>query len=168
MADMSEEEDTMGGDAPDSEPPSPVIHAAQLAAIPEVETPGRRSKRRAESVDESSMEHALRMKAARNLDFKGNKNHSQPSFLQLPNDTVLNNLDAIGISLGHDPSSIDSSLTILRQVEIDRELCKPKIDTIDNIFELEENEKVDKLILNALCSEIMEEVMDLGSAYPTD
>jgi hypothetical protein len=30
------------------------------------------------------------------------------------------------------------------------------------------NAEVDKLILNALCSEIMEEVMDLGSDYPTD
>jgi hypothetical protein len=76
-------------------------------------------------------------------------------------------------SLGHDQSSIDSSLSTLRQVEIDREMCKPNIDTIDNIFDLEEkeeieNEEVDKLILNAICSEIVEEVMDLGSAYPKD
>jgi predicted phage gp36 major capsid-like protein len=27
---------------------------------------------------------------------------------------------------------------------------------------------VDKLSLNSLCSEIMDEVMDLGSAYPKD
>jgi hypothetical protein len=31
-----------------------------------------------------------------------------------------------------------------------------------------ENEEVDKLILNSLCSEIMDEVMNLGSAYPKD
>jgi hypothetical protein len=31
-----------------------------------------------------------------------------------------------------------------------------------------ENEDVYKLILNSLCSEIMKEVMDLGSAYPKD
>jgi hypothetical protein len=31
-----------------------------------------------------------------------------------------------------------------------------------------ENEDVDKLILNSLCSEIMDEVMDLGSTYPQD
>jgi hypothetical protein len=42
-----------------------------MAAISEIETPGRRSKRRAVSVDESSLERAERMKAARNLDFKG-------------------------------------------------------------------------------------------------
>jgi hypothetical protein len=29
-----------------------------------------------------------------------------------------------------------------------------------------ENEEIDKLILNLLCSEIMDEVMDLASAYP--
>jgi hypothetical protein len=30
------------------------------------------------------------------------------------------------------------------------------------------NEEVHKLILNSLCSEIMDEVMDTGSAYPKD
>jgi hypothetical protein len=85
----------------------------------------------------------------------------------------MSNLGVVGISLGQDQSSIASSLSNLRQVEIDRVLCKPKIDKIDNIFDVEEkeeieNEEVYKLILNSLCSEIMEEVMDLGSAYPKD
>jgi hypothetical protein len=31
-----------------------------------------------------------------------------------------------------------------------------------------EEEEVDKQFLNALCSDIMDEVMDSGSAYPTD
>jgi hypothetical protein len=31
-----------------------------------------------------------------------------------------------------------------------------------------ENEKVDKLILSSLCAEIMDEVVDLGNAYPKD
>jgi hypothetical protein len=34
--------------------------------------------------------------------------------------------------------------------------------------EMLEEEEVDKLILNSLCSEIMDEVMDLYNAYPTD
>jgi hypothetical protein len=34
--------------------------------------------------------------------------------------------------------------------------------------ELAEEEGVDKLILNLLCSEIMDEMMDLDSAYPLD
>jgi hypothetical protein len=71
MADKGEEEEATGGDAPDSEPPLPIMHEAQLAAIPECETPGRRSKRRAELENESSMECAERMKATSNLDFKG-------------------------------------------------------------------------------------------------
>jgi hypothetical protein len=52
-----------------------VIPAAEMAAILETATPGRRSKRRAEIVDESSLEHTKKIKAARNLDFnpaKGN------------------------------------------------------------------------------------------------
>jgi hypothetical protein len=41
------------------------------------------------------------------------------------------------------------------------------------VFDKEEkeeldNEEVDKLILNYLCGEIMDEVMDLGNAYPKD
>jgi hypothetical protein len=34
--------------------------------------------------------------------------------------------------------------------------------------EIAEEEAVDKLILNLLCSEIMDEVMELDSAYPSD
>jgi hypothetical protein len=50
-------------------------------------------------------------------------------------------------------------------------VCKLKVHLIEDIFDVEEkeemeNEEVDKLILNSLCSEIMDEVMDLGSAYP--
>jgi hypothetical protein len=52
-------------------------------------------------------------------------------------------------------------------------LSKPIVDKIEDIFYVEEkeeieNEEVDKLIWNPLCSKIMEEVMDLGSAYPKD
>jgi hypothetical protein len=46
-------------------------------------------------------------------------------------------------------------------------------DLICSIFDKEEKEmlegeEVDKPFLNALCSDIMDELMDLGSAYPTD
>jgi hypothetical protein len=169
-AEKEEDEVATGGEAPDSEPPSLIMHEVQMASILESETPGRRSKRRAETVDESSLERAERMKAAHNLDFKGNKEQSQSSLLILSNDVVMSNLGAVGFSLGQDQSSIASSVSNLRQVEIDRVLCKPKIDKIFDVEEKEEieNEEVDKLILNSLCSEIMEEVMDLGSAYPKD
>jgi hypothetical protein len=164
-AEKVEDEVTTGGDAPDSEPPSPIMHEVVMAAIPESETPGRRSKHRAKMVDESSLERAERMKAARNLDFKGIKEHSQSYFLLLSKDTVLSNLDTVGISLGHDQTSIDSSLSNIRQVEMHRVSCKPNLDKLDSICDLEEkeeieNEEVDKMII--------EEVMDLGSAYPKD
>jgi hypothetical protein len=46
-------------------------------------------------------------------------------------------------------------------------------DKISEIFYTEEkeqleNEEVDKLILNSLCCEIMDKVLDLGNAYPHD
>jgi hypothetical protein len=31
-----------------------------------------------------------------------------------------------------------------------------------------DNEEIDKLILNSLCGKIMDEVMNLGNAYPKD
>jgi hypothetical protein len=66
---VSDDEEMASGDVglPEtqgSDLPSPIAHEEQMAAIPEIETPGRWSKRRAESVDESSLERAKRMKAA--------------------------------------------------------------------------------------------------------
>jgi hypothetical protein len=48
---------------------------------------------------------------------------------------------------------------------------KGYIDEVSKIFdqedkELAEEEEVDKLILNSLCCEIMDNVMDLDSVYP--
>jgi hypothetical protein len=47
------------------------------------------------------------------------------------------------------------------------------MNKVENIFDEEEkeemeDEEVDRLILNSLCSEIIDEVIDLGSAYPKD
>jgi hypothetical protein len=74
------EEVASGGEAPNNKPSSPIMQDVQMAGIPETETPGRRSKRRAETVDESSMERA--------------EEHSQspPPSLLLLDDEVLNNL----------------------------------------------------------------------------
>jgi hypothetical protein len=61
---ISDGEEVMsGGDIPDSEPPSLAMHEEQIAAILEIDTPGQRSKRRAETVDESSLERTEQMKA---------------------------------------------------------------------------------------------------------
>jgi hypothetical protein len=63
-AEKVEDEVPAGSEAPDSEPPSPIMHEVEMAAIPESETPGRRSKHREEMVVESSLlECAEGMKA---------------------------------------------------------------------------------------------------------
>jgi hypothetical protein len=154
-----------------SEPSLPIMHAVQLAAIPETKSPGRRSKRRADTVDEFSLERAERIKAARNLDFKGKPDSAQLSFLQFSNEDVMSNLDVVGINLDHGHTTIDSAISNLRKVELDILVGKPKVDLVEDIFDVEEkeemeNEEVDKLILNSLRSEIMDGVMDLGNAYP--
>jgi hypothetical protein len=87
----------------------------QLEAIPQTESPGRRSKRRADTVNKASLEHEERIKAARNLDFKGKPDSAHHSFLQFSNDVVISNLDAVGITLGHDHTTTDTSISNLRQ-----------------------------------------------------
>jgi hypothetical protein len=61
----------------------------------------------------------------------------------------------------------------VKDVELKRLETATNDDRISMVFDKEEkeemeNEEVDKLILNSLCSEIMDEVMDLGNAYPLD
>jgi hypothetical protein len=120
------EEVPSGDEAPYSDPSSPIMQDVLMAAIPEAETPGRRSKHRAETVDESSMERAERIKAACNLDFQGNSKSPQPTSILFSDEEVLNNLGVVGISLGQDKSSVTSSWNSLRQVELDRMISKQK------------------------------------------
>jgi hypothetical protein len=66
-----------------------------FAAIPEASTPSRKSKRRAQSTDEHSLDRVERIKATQNLDFnsvKGNSNTTNSSFVHLLNDFVTKNL----------------------------------------------------------------------------
>jgi hypothetical protein len=79
----------------------------------------------------------------------------------------------VGISLGSNSESISSSVACVKEIEINR--LQPVIDddSISSFFDKEEKEEkereeVDKLILNSLCNEMIEEVMDLGNAYPLD
>jgi hypothetical protein len=137
-----------------------------LAAIPEADTPTRRSKRRADTADQPSLERAERIKAARNMDAtpnKGNNTMPQTSFLQqFSNEHVVKNLTAVGISLGTTTDSISSSVACVKDVELKRLQKIINNDKICSVFDKEENEEVDKLILNS--HEIMGEVMDLDNA----
>jgi hypothetical protein len=75
----------------------------EVAVIPEASTPSRKSKRRAKTADEHSLDRAERIKAAWNLNFnsaKGNSNKTESSLIHLSNECVTKNLQSIGISLG--------------------------------------------------------------------
>jgi hypothetical protein len=73
--------------------------------------------------------------------------------------------------LGKNNDIISALVSHIKEVELGRLEGQVNGDIISGIFDREEkeekeNEEVDKLILNPLCCEIMDEVMDLGNAYP--
>jgi hypothetical protein len=153
------------------------VELRELAAIPEADTPSRKSKRRVNSGDEHSLDRAERIKAARNLDFapeKGNSSTHQASFIHFSNECVIDNLNSVGISLGNSTYLIKTSVSQIKEVELERLAEGSRnIDRINEVFDKEEkeeleNEEVDKLILNSLRCDIMNEVMDLGNVYPMD
>jgi hypothetical protein len=75
--------------------PSDAAKANVMAAIPEAPSPLRRSKRRADTADQISLERAERLKSAHNMDVmakQGNKIHPEHSFLHLTTDEVHDNL----------------------------------------------------------------------------
>jgi hypothetical protein len=148
----------------------------ELAAILEVESHSDKSKRWAQSGDEHSLDRVVRIKAARNLDFskeKGNNPTSPTSFIHYLDEQVVHNLSAVGASLSSNDNIVASSVSLIKEIELGRLEGVSNGDIISDIFDREEkeemeNEKVDKLILNSLCCEIMDEVMNLGNAYPKD
>jgi hypothetical protein len=147
-----------------------------LAAIPEASPPSRRSKQRVENADQTNLERAEKMKAAHNLDasfVQGNTYSIATSFLHFSKEHVVDNLELIGITLGKGELEVCKAMERIKCHENDRRVEKVNIDEVSNFFyqeekELAEEEEVDKLILNSLCCEIMDEAMDLDSAYPSD
>jgi hypothetical protein len=117
-----------------------------------------------------------RIKAACNLDSTPKSSNSQTShnsFLHFLNNQIVENLNAMGISLGSNCESISASFNCVKEIELDRLQQVLEEDKINSVFDNEEKEErekedVDKLILSSLCNEIVEEVMDLGNAYPRD
>jgi hypothetical protein len=84
-----------------------------FAAILEASTPSCKSKWRAQSTDEHSLDRAEQIKAAHNLDFNkanGNNNKTHSSFIHLSNDFVTKNLQSIGILLGNYSDQINISV----------------------------------------------------------
>jgi hypothetical protein len=82
-------------------------------------------------------------------------------------------LQGVGISLGSNLDQISRAVDQIKKIEKERTVATKSNDIISEVFDKEEkeeldNEEVDKLILNSLCGEIMDEEMDLGNAYPLD
>jgi aspartokinase len=106
----------------------------------------RRSKRRADTTGEPSLEHAVRIKAARNLDFnlkKGTKNTSHALFLQFSNEHVVDNLSVVGISLGSNMESVTNSVACVREDEIKILYTVANEDKISSIFDKKEKEEME-------------------------
>jgi hypothetical protein len=136
------------------------VQVKKMAAILEASPPSRRSKRWAETADKIKLERAEKMKVARNLDpspQKGIIESPDKSFLNYSSEQVADNLNTIGIFLGTRNLDIGNVVERLKVLENDRCRDQDHKDEINNIFDLEEKEMVeeegvDKLILNSLCS----------------
>jgi hypothetical protein len=141
------------------------VGEAELAAIPEA-TPGnsakRWSKRRAGDTEEDSLTRATKLKAQRN---EGDKD-TDPLNFNLSDLCIESNLCSVGISLGHGKCSINESISKLREAAAPSvegsDYDKKTVSMDKELIDLEDDEELDKLLLNQLCCEIMEEVMDLG------
>jgi hypothetical protein len=104
-----------------------------------------------------------RCKAFRN---EGSSEEPIQSFLVNDSD-VISNLDTIGVSLGADASSISESVVDLKNSALGSLHERVSVNLKDKVLEKEEKELLEEeeleLFLKNIYSEIMEEVMDLGS-----
>jgi hypothetical protein len=94
-----------------------------------------------DTADEPSLERAERIKATHDLDFnpkKGTKNTSHASFLQFSCEHVVDNLSAVGISLGSNMESVANSVACVREAEIKRLDTILNEDKISSVFDKEE------------------------------
>jgi hypothetical protein len=139
----------------------------QLAAIPEASpdmSSMRRSKRRAEDVFQFVGLSAERHKAIKN---EGMLPNSVPVSFAMDS-VIVSNMESIGVSLGQDLDSVKLSVSSLKNlastnlVENGLEDRKTQVLERDEQDRLEE-EELDNIFLKNICSEIMDEVMDLGS-----
>jgi len=90
------------------------------------------------------------------------------SFLHFPDEYIRSSFSSIGINLGSDDTSIRNSVLNLKKVEENSMHESRSIDWKEAILDKEEKnmaeeEEIDMFILNHLCGEIMDEVMDVSS-----
>jgi hypothetical protein len=114
----------------------------------------RRSKRRSSSVSEDSLVRAKRLKAGYNLEDQSSKGNDE-SFVSLPDNFISDSFKNIGILVGSNPSSVASSISHLKKLEINRVQeqleCKPKNALTDFLEKkAEEEEEFDRFVSNHL------------------
>jgi hypothetical protein len=138
----------------------------EMVAIPEVwseQSADRRSKCQVGEVDEEVGVTDEHRKALRN---EGNSIKPAPSF-PITNSMVISNLNAIGVCLGDNDDSVCKSLINIREKTLGSLQEHVPISLKDEVLEKEgkelEEEKLEKLFLTNICSEIIEELMDLKS-----
>jgi hypothetical protein len=140
--------------------------AAILDASP-AKSSSRWSKRCAGNTDEDSVEHATKIKAQQN---EGD-NQSDPLRIIFSDSIIHSNLGSLGIVIGNDKSVIDESLVNLRKsaeniayknLDSKSMVCDKKMMVLENeLKDFQQEEELEKILLNQICSDLMEELMDL-------
>jgi len=144
---------------------------AELAAIPDAASAElRRSKRMADTSGEVVLHQASKLKAGKDNEIQNTNGDTcnSSSFLHFPDEYIRSSFSSIGINLGSDDTSIRNSVLNLKKVEENSMHESRSIDWKEAILDKEEKnmaeeEEIDMFILNHLCGEIMDEVMDVSS-----
>lgn len=143
---------------------------AKLSAIPEATvSPSRRSKRRASDSDQLVLQRAEKSKADKNLEnlhVKGNL-INDVSFLHFSNDQISASIKNLGIITSSPNVVLDDVINDLRSMEENRLSDHVRLSTTKGFSnnvdgDLVDDHYDDNFLLQHLCSEIMEEVMDSG------
>jgi hypothetical protein len=145
---------------------SPVGELADIPEASPANSASRWSKRRAGDTDEDSLERATKIKAQRN---EGD-NQSDLLRINISDSIIHSNLGSVGIVIGQDKSIIDESLVTLREaaenialakIDYKSVVCDKKMMGLESeLKDIHQEEELDKVLLNQLCSDLMEEVMD--------
>lgn len=125
-------------------------------------TPLRRSLRRQGSIDEDSTERAAKLVAKKNLE-KPAGNDFDNSILTFSDKHVADNIKNIGISMGIEVDSVQSSVALIKKVEKDIfkiPVIKTGEDSHEDIDLVHSDCDIDHATLGHLCGDLREEVMD--------
>ena len=150
---------------------------APVAMLEELkETPTRRtSKRRANSLDEHSLDRAQRLTAMRNLDVpKGTR--PSASFLSLTDDCIISNITNLGVLMGVSESQSKCVTRHIRELEHGRLASSPenqskvKSDLSKDLDALEdtENDGFDQLMIKEMNSAALEDFLTENNSHLGD